>query len=318
MENEPCDATNGCWYFRSGFTTCPGEGCVLQGRTRKYGAMTYEPGEDFPAGGIAEAIERAAALSNPHELRRLREMTGQSGYEVMDPNDMRYGTNNTRAQRWRLADQMREDAARHADGRERHWECPVCHTRMALPAERDAVLCGCELSGVAMHEVTEPPFPGTPAHDTRDDAIHAAAAQAGVPQPPADVHFTDIDVRFEAGDSQFQQGVSLAHLATLGGLSADIDVTTADGSFSGGLWQEIPTEPFQFTHEAARAMDQMTPDAAMRYIMERYGFITHDPYPERHRPEYCWSSWPPVHTDACGCPRPDPVLVPPDDCGGGS
>jgi hypothetical protein len=26
-----------------------------------------------------------------------------------------------------------------------------------------------------------------------------------------------------------------------------------------------------------------------------------DPYPERRLPEYCWRSWPPRHTDECGC-----------------
>ena len=26
-----------------------------------------------------------------------------------------------------------------------------------------------------------------------------------------------------------------------------------------------------------------------------------DPYPERRSPEYCWRSWPPRHTDECGC-----------------
>lgn len=26
-----------------------------------------------------------------------------------------------------------------------------------------------------------------------------------------------------------------------------------------------------------------------------------DPYPERRSPDYCWRSWPPRHTDKCGC-----------------
>jgi hypothetical protein len=26
-----------------------------------------------------------------------------------------------------------------------------------------------------------------------------------------------------------------------------------------------------------------------------------DPYPERRMPSYCWRSWPPRHTDECGC-----------------
>jgi hypothetical protein len=28
-----------------------------------------------------------------------------------------------------------------------------------------------------------------------------------------------------------------------------------------------------------------------------------DPYPERRSPDYCWRSWPPRHTDECGCVR---------------
>ena len=28
-----------------------------------------------------------------------------------------------------------------------------------------------------------------------------------------------------------------------------------------------------------------------------------DPYPERRSLAYCWRSWPPRHTDECGCER---------------
>lgn len=36
-----------------------------------------------------------------------------------------------------------------------------------------------------------------------------------------------------------------------------------------------------------------------------------DPYPERRLASYCWRSWPPRHTDTCGCPEPMPAMFEP-------